>query len=133
MRRHDLSEIDLHDGAMRIRLRRGAIVPIAPVAPLPAASAITPSAARPAADSVAEPAVTKRHLSEIKAEAPGTFYMAASPDAEPYVRIGSRVSHDTVVGQLEAMKLFTEILARCSGVIVEVVAENQQPVEHGTV
>ena len=51
----------------------------------------------------------------------------------PFVRIGDRVTPTTVVGLIEAMKLFNEVTADCSGVIEEVVAQNQQAVEFGEV
>jgi acetyl-CoA carboxylase biotin carboxyl carrier protein len=72
-------------------------------------------------------------LHEIKAETPGTFYAAANPGAEPYVRVGSRVTPTTVVGLIEAMKLFNEVAAGCSGVVAEILVENQQPVEYDQV
>jgi acetyl-CoA carboxylase biotin carboxyl carrier protein len=74
-----------------------------------------------------------KQLHEIKSPTPGTFYAASSPDAEPFVRVGSRVQPDTVVCLIEAMKVFNEITADCSGVIVEVCVQNQQPVEYGQV
>jgi len=127
MQRHDLSEIDLHDGAMRIRLRRGAVIP---VTPLPTTA---PPAAVPVQTHAADAAPPKRQLADIKAPTPGVFWVASNPEAEPFVHVGSRVNPDTVVCLIEAMKLFTEIQAGCSGVIVEILAENQQPVEHGQV
>jgi acetyl-CoA carboxylase biotin carboxyl carrier protein len=69
----------------------------------------------------------------IKSPTPGTFYSSPSPDAEPFVRIGSRVTPTTVVCVIEAMKIFNEIQAECSGVITEISVENQQPVEYGQV
>ena len=64
---------------------------------------------------------------------PGTFYSAASPDAAPFVKVGSKVNADTVVCLIEAMKLFTEIQAEVSGVIAEILVQNQQAVEYNTV
>ena len=130
MSRHDLSEIDLREGDTRIRLLRGghhgsATAPLTH-APLPAASAQPPAAA-PAAD---KPAKT---LVEIKSEGIGIFFAAAKPGAEPFVRLGSRVQPDTVVGMIEAMKLYTELPAGCNGVIVEVLVTNEQSVEYGQV
>jgi acetyl-CoA carboxylase biotin carboxyl carrier protein len=49
------------------------------------------------------------------------------------VTVGSRVQPDTVVCMIEAMKLFNEITADCSGVIAEVLVQNKDPVEYGTV
>jgi acetyl-CoA carboxylase biotin carboxyl carrier protein len=136
MRKHDLSEIDLHDGARRIRLRRGFPAPAAavpmysppPVAAPQTAPAPLPQAAKPAAD--AGPA---RKLVEIKAPTPGTFYAKPSPEAEAFVRVGSRVTSSTVVCLIEAMKLFNEIQAECDGVIEEILVENGQAVEYGQV
>jgi acetyl-CoA carboxylase biotin carboxyl carrier protein len=131
MRKHDLSEIDLCEGDRRIRLRRGGSTVAA--APAPAAvPAPTPAAALTPAPAEAErkPAST---FIPIKAPTPGTFYSAPSPGAEPFVRVGSRVTPTTVVGLIEAMKLFNEIPADCTGVVAEVLVENQQPVEYGQV
>ena len=119
MSRHDLSEIDLREGELRIRLRRGAHGP----APAPAPAAVVP-ADRPEAD---RPGKTL-HL--IKSPTTGTFYARPKPDAQPYVRVGTRVTPTTVVCQIEAMKIFNEIQAECSGVITEILVENQQPVEY---
>jgi acetyl-CoA carboxylase biotin carboxyl carrier protein len=92
----------------------------------PAAAPATPAA-------TAAPAPPARKLIDIISPAPGTFYNREKPESAPYVQIGSRVSPTTVVGLLEAMKLYSEILAECSGVIVEALAENGQAVEYGTV
>jgi acetyl-CoA carboxylase biotin carboxyl carrier protein len=134
MRRHELSEIDLHDGDRRIRLRRGfppAAAPAVALAPAPA-PAPTPAAA-PAKPATPEPTPAGKNYVEIKSPTPGTFYAAASPDAEPYVRKGSRVTPETVVGLIEAMKLYNEIQAECAGVIAEILVENRQAVEYGQV
>ena len=61
----------------------------------------------------------------------GTFYRSASPDASPFVDVGTKVTEDTVVCIIEAMKVMNEIKAETSGVIAEVVAENSKPVQFG--
>jgi acetyl-CoA carboxylase biotin carboxyl carrier protein len=61
----------------------------------------------------------------------GTFYRAGSPDAPPFVDVGTKVTEDTVVCIIEAMKVMNEIKAETSGVIAEVVAENSKPVQFG--
>jgi acetyl-CoA carboxylase biotin carboxyl carrier protein len=134
MGQHDLNEIDLQDGEQRIRLRRGAGMLSGPAASAPAAvvsNAAPAPAARPTTDSAA-PAAGKK-LIDIKSPTPGTFYAASSPDAPPYVKVGSKVTPTTVVCQIEAMKLFNEIPAECTGAVVEVLVENQQAVEYGQV
>jgi acetyl-CoA carboxylase biotin carboxyl carrier protein len=61
----------------------------------------------------------------------GTFYASPTPDADPYVSIGNKVSANTVVCIVEAMKLFNEIEAEVDGEIVEVLVKNGQLVEYG--
>jgi acetyl-CoA carboxylase biotin carboxyl carrier protein len=133
MRRHDLSEIDLHDGVRRIRLRRGLLKGAAPSFSAPTLAAPPPAPAPAAKAPAAEAAPAGKNYVEIKSPTPGTFYAAASPDAEPYVRKGSRVTPSTVVCLIEAMKLFNEIQADCTGVIAEILVENQEAVEYGQV
>ncbi len=61
----------------------------------------------------------------------GTFYLTPEPGAAPFVKVGTRVAPDSVVCILEAMKLFTEIEAECSGEIVEILVKNGEFVEYG--
>jgi acetyl-CoA carboxylase biotin carboxyl carrier protein len=61
----------------------------------------------------------------------GTFYRSPSPNAEPFIKIGSNVEEDTVVCIIEAMKLMNEIQAETSGEVVKIYVENGQPVEYG--
>src|SRR5688500_7645406 len=134
MSRHDLAEILLEQGDARIRLRRGIAAPIVTATPaqVPAATpAPTPTPQAPASTTSA-PAPSKKYH-EIKSPSPGTFYSREKPDSEPYVKVGSKVTPSTVVCLIEAMKLFNEIQAECSGTIVEVCIDNAQPVEYGTV
>src|SRR5438128_10299145 len=63
----------------------------------------------------------------------GTFYRAGSPDAAPFVDVGTKVTEDTVVCIIEAMKVMNEIKAETAGVIAEVIAENTKPVQFGQV
>ena len=129
MNQHDLSEIDLHEGEHRIRLRRGTQKEIIPTVSAPTGA--TPSAAAPGAD--AKPQKAAKAGATIKSPTPGTFYASPSPGAPPFVTVGSRVSPETVVCIIEAMKILNEIPAECSGVITKVLVDNQQPVEYGQV
>jgi acetyl-CoA carboxylase biotin carboxyl carrier protein len=128
MSRHDLAEIDLRHGDQRVRLRRGTLkTTVATMPPLPG----MPIQAGPAIPSPKPPAVETpaKKLIEIKSPTPGTFYARPSPDAELFVKVGSRIETKTVVCLIEAMKLYTEIQAECAGVITEILVENAQPVE----
>ena len=61
----------------------------------------------------------------------GTFYRAASPNSDSFVKIGSAVEPDTVVCIIEAMKLMNEIQAETTGEVAKIYVENGQPVEYG--
>ncbi len=61
----------------------------------------------------------------------GTFYVSASPESEPFVKIGDVVKKGQVLGIIEAMKLMNEIEAEKDGVIEAIFVENEQMVEYG--
>lgn len=133
MNEHDLAEIDLRQGEQRLRLRRGADAPVmttVPAAAAPAAPAAAPPAAAPptpaAAPAAAEPAGTV-----IKSPMVGTYYPSSSPEAAPYVNVGDQVGPDTTICIIEAMKVFNEIPAECSGKITEILVEAGAAVEFG--
>ena len=125
MCQHDLSEIDVSNGEKRVRLRRGSL----PMA-VPTPSASVNFVPAPTVNESHRP--SKKYL-EIKSEGPGLFYAKPDPQSDPYVKQGSTVMPTTVVGKIGAMKIFTDIQAGCSGTIVEILVENEQPVEYGTV
>lgn len=83
-------------------------------------------APEPSAD---EPAT---ELLTVSAPLLGTFYRAEAPGAAPFVEVGKRVEPDTVVCLIEVMKMMNSVPAGVAGTIVEVCAENAQPVEFGT-
>jgi acetyl-CoA carboxylase biotin carboxyl carrier protein len=138
MTRADLSLVDIDDpqSGLKVRLKRGHRpaapgVPVVhvsgglpPAAPVPAAAGA--ASAAPAAE--AAPAPSGRPF---KSPLVGTFYRAASPEAEPFVSVGSQVGPDTVLCIIEAMKVMNEIKAETSGRIVEVLVENGAAVEYG--
>ena len=128
MHQYDLTAVDLIDGGRTIRLRRG--------------RAETASAlGKPAATNVAAPgppAIEPEPKAGPEAERPviespmvGTYYASNSPEAPPFVNVGTAVRPETIVCVIEAMKVFTEIPARVSGTIAEVLVKNGQPVEFG--
>jgi len=132
MSQHDLSEIDLREGDLRIRLVRGiqgAVMMAPPALPAPVAAAAAP----PTVAAPVPAAAPDKKLIEIKSPTPGTFYARPNPDSAAFVREGARVTPTTVVCLIEAMKLYTEIQAECTGVIREILVENQQPVEYDQV
>jgi acetyl-CoA carboxylase biotin carboxyl carrier protein len=61
----------------------------------------------------------------------GTFYRASSPDADPFVEVGSRVKKGQVLCIIEAMKLMNEIESDADGVVAKIFPQNAQAVEFG--
>jgi acetyl-CoA carboxylase biotin carboxyl carrier protein len=138
MAKNDLTELDLHEGDNRIRLRRGGPAPMMMAAPMPAVHAVpapvtAAAVPAPAMPSAPVAAVVAKALHEIKSPMVGTFYAKPGPDKDDYVKLGSAVKADTVVCKLEAMKLFNDLQAECTGTIAEVCIKNGQPVDFGTV
>jgi acetyl-CoA carboxylase biotin carboxyl carrier protein len=141
---HDngLAELELERNNFRVRLRReGAFAPAAyPVessapahASKSAASATSPVASSPVHPGAqAETAASEdQGLHIIPSPIVGTFYRSPSPNADPFVKIGSNVAPETVVCIIEAMKLMNEIQAEMTGEVAKIYVENGQPVEYG--
>ena len=126
MNEHELSEIDLRQGQMRIRLRKGVELASAPVE---VRHAGLPGGHQDATHRQQAP--SDEHLVVIKSPMVGTLYAAASPDAPPFVKVGDHVGRETTVCIIEAMKVFNEIPAETAGQIVAVLVENGEPVEFG--
>jgi acetyl-CoA carboxylase biotin carboxyl carrier protein len=122
-------------GVVITRTSAMASYPQAVAMPLPAVASAAPLAAAPAE---AEPREAPRApaapaLKEIKSPMVGTYYKAPEPGADPYVKVGSRITTGQTVCIIEAMKIMNEIEAEITGVIREVCVEDAQPVEFGQV
>ncbi len=136
MSEHGLSEIDLKEGDQRIRLRKGGTGPIVYATPAAHAPVVPVASAAPAAPPASGAAPAKpvaKNLTEIKSPMVGTFYPKPDPKKPEYVTVGSKVTPKTVVCKVEAMKLFNEILAECTGTVVEVCVKDGDPVEFNQV
>lgn len=147
MAENELANIELQDGEQRIVLHRGGGMqadlpqgvapPMAPMAPGAQPMPSSPSAtAAPATPGGAEPkpadsTAVSGNLVEVKSPMVGTYYASPSPDARPFVQLGDRVSPDTDVCIIEAMKVFNNIKAETSGTIEKILVENGEPVEYG--
>jgi acetyl-CoA carboxylase biotin carboxyl carrier protein len=113
-------------------ITRTSAAPVAPPVAVPiSAPAHSPDqAARESAVRSAAPAAP---LKEIRSPMVGTFYMAPEPGAEPYIKVGNRVTPGQTVCIIEAMKIMNEIEAEIAGVVREISVEDAQPVEFGQV
>ncbi|MCQ2378479.1 MAG: acetyl-CoA carboxylase biotin carboxyl carrier protein [Victivallaceae bacterium] len=126
MREYELSEFSIEAEGCNLRLRRdGAPAKTAP-APVPVAAATEKETATSAATTEKE-----RACQTIDSPLVGTFYRASSPEAQPFIAVGDKVSADTTIGVIEAMKVMNEVKAEKSGVVKEILVENGQPVEYG--
>ena len=126
-----ISELELTEGEEKVRISR-ALMPTAPVTHYVSA----PSAAAPVAAPAGQTAPTADAPAEesgqiVKSPMVGTFYRASSPDAKPFVDVGSNVSNGDTLCIIEAMKLLNEIESEYSGVVKKIFVENGQPVEYG--
>ena len=128
MEKNGLTAFEMEKGGFRISLSKGAVAgPALSYAPAPVAAAPAPATGAPA-EAAATPAASGK---EIPSPMVGTFYSAPSPESPPFVKVGQKVTPDTVVCIIEAMKVMNEIKAEVSGTITEVAAENGQPVQFG--
>jgi acetyl-CoA carboxylase biotin carboxyl carrier protein len=136
----ELSELEVEDTSrgLRVRLKRDRghgeapmtqVVPWVGAAPQPAPG---PSAAGEPPAAGASPAEEVPADAEVlRSPMVGTFYRSPSPDAEPFVDVGSAVSEDSVICIIEAMKVMNEIRAERNGVVHKVLVENGEPVQFG--
>ena len=130
MREHDLNEFAVEEKDFKLSLKRGSPAPAMMMAPQMLASAALPAAPAAAPAAKAAPAADE-NLTPIPSPLVGTFYRAGSPDADPFVQVGSRVNKDTVVCIIEAMKVMNEIKAETSGVVKKILIENATAVQFG--
>jgi acetyl-CoA carboxylase biotin carboxyl carrier protein len=116
LERSDLAELEVEAGGTGLVLRK-------PSALAPAAvAAVTLDAGASAAPPQATTAPPERP--SIKAPLTGIFYGSPAPGSAPFVTVGSEVAVGTVIGLIEAMKLFNEIKSDLAGRVVRVVAES---------
>ncbi len=137
MERGEVSELEIDDqkAGLRIHLKRGethALTPGASVVMVPPTQA---ALGGPGWGTLEEPdeegATRPEGTEEITSPMVGTFYMAASPGADPFTAVGKTVGEESVVCIIEAMKVMNEITAEMRGEIVEILVENGEPVEFG--
>jgi acetyl-CoA carboxylase biotin carboxyl carrier protein len=116
-------------------ITRTTAAPVAPAAPVVMAAPI--AAAGPAdtehREASPRPASAAPQLKEIRSPMVGTFYKAPEPGAEPYIKVGNRVTPGQTVCIIEAMKIMNEIEAEIAGTVREILVEDSQPVEFGQV
>lgn len=129
----DLSEIEVEQEDLRIRVSRAAPVPATVYAAAPTAYAPAPAAAAPAAaPAVAAPAAPARNpANTVSSPMVGTVYLSPAPGARPFIEVGATVKEGQTILIVEAMKTMNQIPAPKSGKVVEIIVNDSQPVEYG--
>ncbi len=131
----DLGEIEVEKGDLRIKIVRQIsaammhhVAPAAP-APLQVVHALPAGKAPTSAATPREAAVETGEA--VPAPMVGTAYLRASPEAKPFIEIGSRVAAGDRIMLIEAMKTFNDILSPRAGTITAILVNDGQPVEYG--
>ncbi len=129
-----VNEIELEEKGNKIRITKSAVQNVMAAPQYQMAMQTQPaSAAAPAAAPKPAPAAEGKKYHEVKSPIVGTFYRAPSPDAAPYVEVGTKVKQGGVLCIVEAMKLMNEIESDIDGTIVKINVESGKPVEYGQV
>ena len=132
---NDLTELDLRDTEEQVTLRRhGDATPVITTRPVEMAAPVAvaaPAAAAPATATATAAPDTDAGLARIESPMVGTFYSRPDPESSEFVTVGTHVTADTVVCLIEAMKIFNEIKAECSGTIRRMLVKNAESVEFG--
>lgn len=129
---NELTEISIKEGDKEIVIKKEKSFVQAAATMAPSITASTISGIGETEALVCTPVEIKKGR-PITSPMVGTFYRAPSPDAKPFVELGSMVSEGKAVCIVEAMKLMNEIEADISGKVIEICVEDGQPVEFGQV
>lgn len=127
----DLTEIEVERGELKIKVARQAVfAQAAPMAMQMAAPAAAPAVAAPA-QAPAAPAAAPQRGEPVKSPMVGTVYLQPQPGADPFIKVGDRVSAGQTLLIVEAMKTMNPIPAPRAGVVLEILIGDAQPVEFG--
>lgn len=120
----DVSEVEIEEENLRVVIRKHPPVAIA--------QPLAYSAPPVALTTTSEPEVSAPETSGTTVHAPivGTFYTSSSPDSDPFINVGDRVTTGDVLCIIEAMKLMNEIECEVSGIVTQILVEDATPVEY---
>ncbi|MDO6445137.1 acetyl-CoA carboxylase biotin carboxyl carrier protein [Colwellia sp. 1_MG-2023] len=121
-----INELEISEGEESVRISRGGSVMQAAPMVQQAAPVAAPAPVAPTAEPAA-PAAISGHV--VRSPMVGTFYASASPDAPAFVEVGQHVNAGDTLCILEAMKMMNQIEADKSGVIKEILANNEDAIE----
>lgn len=123
-----ITELEIAEGEESVRISRASsVAPVAVSSPAPIAVSAAPVAAVPVADAAPAPVAVSGH--QVKSPMVGTFYRAASPEAKPFVEVGSKVKVGDTLCIVEAMKMMNQIEADKAGTVVAIEVDDAAAVE----
>lgn len=143
MKRSDLTELEVEQEGLKLRICRGPSGQFSATTSAPASYASGASESGGGAQAPAQPgsaslgpsgggeAQAGEGFAFVRSPMVGTFYRAASPDMPAFVDVGSKITETTPICIIEAMKVMNEIQAEVKGTVAEVLVDNGQPVEYG--
>ena len=139
MDQHGLSQFKLEQDETKLELKKGGDIDMKAIqqwmASSPGPQYMHAYAGAPAPAAAPAPVLADGALpvgvKEVTSPMVGTFYYASSPDSEPFAKIGNKITADSTVCIIEAMKVMNEIKAEISGEIVEILVENGTAVQYG--
>ncbi|MCA3360689.1 MAG: acetyl-CoA carboxylase biotin carboxyl carrier protein [Roseomonas sp.] len=133
LRESDLTEIELVDNDMRVKLVRQVTVAAMamPVAAAPAAMPAAPAAAASPAPAAPAADVDADHPGAVNSPMVGVAYLSPEPTSAPFVTIGSKVTQGQTLMLIEAMKTYNQIKAPRAGTVTRILVESGTPVEFG--
>jgi acetyl-CoA carboxylase biotin carboxyl carrier protein len=124
-----ISELEITEGEESVRIHRGGVAPIAPVYAQQPAQYAAPAPVAAAAAPIAEAAPAAPAGHTVKSPMVGSFYRASSPEAKPFVEVGSKVSVGDTLCIIEAMKMMNQIESDKAGVVTAILVNNQDAIE----
>lgn len=129
----DVDEVSIEEGDFKIKVKKRSESAVQTVQyqmpPQQQQAPAAPAQSAPQQPSKSTESGNKPDGVVIKSPIVGTFYEAASPDSDPYVKVGDKVKEGQTLCIVEAMKIMNEIESEFSGTIQEIIAENGSPVE----
>jgi acetyl-CoA carboxylase biotin carboxyl carrier protein len=118
----EVRELEVRRGPLRVRVSKDG----APAQASTSQAAASQVAGVAAAVAAPGPEAPSRDYPTVNAPLTGIFYRSPTPQAPPFVQVGSQVNEGDVVGLIEAMKLFNEIRATKGGKVRRIIIENGQ-------
>lgn len=125
----NLTEIEVEQDELRIRVSRTPAAVQAYAAPAAAPAAAAAPVQAPAAPAAPAPADASKNA--IPSPMVGTAYISPAPGARPFIEIGQKIAEGQTLLIIEAMKTMNQIPSPRSGTVTAILFEDAQPVEYG--